>query len=290
MRSLRAFDLLSVCFAFAICSVGSGLPAAPVGGFDPLVKGARSSAKDAPLPINGNFNRTLLPAHRLALEWVNLESDENGLFERESTARLAGEYAFARWFSLFGQVPYTRKMDSEQGVREHLDMVSLGARLGTRLGRSFYPAAALEVGLATGNEDRGIGHKRLGFLEPRIGLLWSPHRFDWFYLATMLRFNSQTNSRLRTTNPDEKFERAWIWEAEAGFYVDDAFAVFVEFQRKSLTEPEERLINTTTVAPGLRFRPAPYFDLAVSVPLSVGSEKEFERGILARLTFYPGFW
>ncbi|MEQ9362703.1 MAG: hypothetical protein RIF32_00585 [Leptospirales bacterium] len=240
--------------------------------------------------MNGNFNRVLMPAHRVGLEWVNLEADEDGLFERTSTARLSGEYAFARWISVFGQLPYTRKTDTEEGVREHLDTVSIGTRLGTRLGRSFYPGAAFEVGFATGNEDRGIGHKRLGFLEPRIGLLWSPYRFDYIYLATTLRYNSQTNSRFRTTSKEEQFERAWFWEAEAGFRLDDSFDVFVEFQRKGLTEPEERTLHTTTVAPGLRFRPAPYFDLALSVPLSVGSEEEFQRGIFVRMTVYPGLW
>ncbi len=231
-----------------------------------------------------------MPADRLALEWVNLETRENEFFERTSTARLAGEYAFARWISIFGQIPYTRKMDSNDGVREHLDIASLGTRLGTRLGRTFYPAAAFEIGFATGNEDRGIGHKRLGFLEPRIGLIWAPHRFDWFYAATALRFNSQTNSRLRTTDPEEKFERAWIWEVEAGFRPDDVLDIFVEFQRKSVNEPEERALNTTVVAPGLRFRPARFFDFAVSVPLSVGSENEFQRGVLVRLTLYPDLW
>lgn len=248
------------------------------------------SKPSAPYPVNGNFNRTLMPAHRLGLEWVNLESDQDGLFERTSTARVSAEYAFARWISFFGQVPYARKMDSEAGVREHLDIVSFGTRLGTRWGRSFYPAAAFEVGFATGNEDRGIGHKRLGFLEPRIGLIWSPVQARFLYLATALRFNSQTNSRLRTTSEEEQFERTWFWEAEAGLRLDDTFDVFVEYQRKGRTQPEERTLHTTTVAPGMRFRPAEFFDLAVSVPLSVGSEEEFERGIFVRMTIYPGFW
>ena len=270
MRRLACTPVLLLCISH------SALFAAP------------SNAREQSLPVQGGLTRILLPEDRLLLDWSTYQSDENGSFERTSTVRAIGEYAFASYASVFASIPYTRRMDPDEGKREHLDTASLGLRLGTRLGRSFYPAAALEIGFATGNQDRGIGHKRLGFMEPRLGFIWAPAGARWFYLATAFRWQSQTNSRFRETET-ERFERTWFWEAETGLRLDD-LDLYFEFQRKGRIRPDDNRLHASTLAPGLRFRPDPAFHISVAVPLSMASEREFERGIIVRATLRPGLW
>ncbi len=233
------------------------------------------------LPPDGAFTQTLLPRHRVRLAGAHFQSEENETFERTTTATLLAEYAYASWGSVYFDVPVTRKDDSIDGDRSHLDNIATGGRFGLRW-RDFYGAAGVEIEWPTGNDARGIGSNRLGRFESRLGLSWSPGPV---YITTAIRGNVQTNSRFRETE-EETFDRAWVWEAEAGL-VFDGFDVFAEFQRKMRFAPKERRLFSTQVAPGLRFKIEDDFALSVAAPVSIASEQEYEHGVSVQATFYP---
>lgn len=246
-----------------------------------VTAGSSLTFAERQLPPDGGFTQTLLPRHRLRLGGAHYRLEENETFERTTTATLLAEYAYASWGSVYLDVPVTRRDDSIDGNRSHLDNIATGGRFGLRW-RDFYGAAGLEIEWPTGNDERGIGDDRLGRVESRLGLSWSPGPV---YVTTAIRGNVQTNNRFRETE-EETFDRAWIWEAEAGLVFDD-FDVFMEFQRSMRFAPKERRLFSTQVAPGLRFKVGDDFHLSVAAPISIASEQEYDHGIVVVATFYP---
>ncbi len=220
------------------------------------------------------------PRTRVALQFNNDELTRHKFFERQQTLQAYGEYAFADFFSVHANLPFTRRWLTDTKRQTRLDNIELGAKLAFRF-QYVMPYFGLGGNLATGDEEQGIGSKELGNVEPFAGVRLGR---GWFFWQIGARYNSQTNKRFRETDVQE-FRRFYLIETALVLsfqYVD----LLLEYQYKNLRQEEERPgLSSSVIGPGINIKPSENFIIGLGGTYALSREREFDYGYQIRLTY-----
>jgi hypothetical protein len=210
---------------------------------------------------------------------------ENGAGEEKDeihTLHLEAEYAFAPWVSLEVHIPYSFIRPEEGGTRHDFGSVEAAvkyaylafAESGLLLG------GGLELGIPTGDDNKGIGSSHTGEVEPFISAGFKFHDLEMVaFLAFGVPYNSKGNDEA-----DWEVE----WDLSLLYRVTPRLEAMVEFEGEHLVGGEEDGVTILNMTPG--FKVAPFenhaFKLGAGVSFPLTRDDEYDvRGVFS--LFYP---
>ncbi|MCB1308759.1 MAG: hypothetical protein KDK30_11290 [Leptospiraceae bacterium] len=226
------------------------------------------------------LNPQLNPRHRAGIGFRNTQLTRHEYFERYQTLYAFGEYAIYESWSVYGQLPYSRKWVTDSDRREHIDNPIIGTRFGYRF-NGWMPAAGLAVEIPAGDEDAGIGSKELGSLEPYLGIRFGS---EWFFISGAVRYNAETNKKFREEE-EQEFARTWKAELAVAFRLGN-WDLMLEYLYRYRTDPEERRFSSGLIAPGVNYRILDNLIIGVTVPYALSRERDLDIGFDARVTYF----
>lgn len=234
-------------------------------------------ARQFPLP-DYIYSRPVIPGTRFGAEYSTYDIEQHKYYKRTQTFRANGEFAFNDYVSIRGDLPWTRKKETNTETRTRFDNMGLGLHLANPNG-NWIPLGGLDFTLATGNEKTGIGSKRVFNIEPFVGI---GYHGDLFSIAAIGRYNSQANKQFKE-DPAKKddFERTWIANLNLGMsftYLD----VLLEYQYRYLYDPDPKRQSFHSIAPGLNVKLS-NFMLGVSIPYALSRERPYDIGAILRI-------
>ncbi len=216
----------------------------------------------------------------IGAEFRNSELHNAEVFHRRQSLSAFAEFQVIPSVSVFGALPYSRDWYTDLVRAEHIDNAPLGVRY-------FFPAkdwalaAGITAVLPTGNDKVRIGSRSLGNAEFYIGAGFHPGALSF---SGTVRYNTQSNRKLMEEIGQE-FERTWLIQASAGVRIGAA-QLTMELDRKMRDDPENRRLNTTTLAPGAGIQIGNVF-IGVAFPHAATREREYDRGFVFKsMMFY----
>ena len=217
------------------------------------------------------------PDTKLRLDY--LYRNEDGA--NRHTGNLEGEYAFAPWVSLEADLPYTFLDPDGSSGRSNLDNVEIALKLATTLvpGRALI-GGGLELGLPTGDDDKGIGSSREIEVAPFLDFGVKNGAME---TVAFVKFAIPTNQP-----PDEAdaVDLEIIYNVAFSHDWSEHLRLLLEFDGSVVAAgtASESILNIT---PGIKVRPVAGipldFGLGVSVPLT--SDKAFDTKVI-----FSGFY
>lgn len=225
---------------------------------------------ESPLPEN---------EARLQFQFDNLAGDGGQSISLIGTV----EFAPVRWFSVEASLPLTH-VDPEAGSSE----TRVGdAGLGFKFASFAYEeqgillSAGLELGLPTGNEERGIGSDHVVELEPWIGLGLKCEHLEWIVrIGAGFPLNQ---------NGDREADVEIEWSTSLLFHiVEDRFAALIELDGLSIFGEAEDGFNNVSVTPGVRVFPFenPDVSLGFGIRLPLTNDRESHAQGIFTLYFH----
>ena len=219
---------------------------------------------ESPLPEN---------EARIAFSYAALPEDEGDEF----TLTASVEFAPWDWFSIEVSLPLTHLDPTGAPSQTHLGNAAIGLKFATfaleDLGLLL--AAGVEVGLPTGDEERGIGNDHVIELEPWLGVGLKRGRFEWIArIGAGFPLN---------TNGDPEADAELHWSTSILFHViDDTIAVLVELDGLHVFGGEEDGYDGIAVTPCVRFAPfhTPDFTFGIGVRLPVGNDRDADVQVI----------
>ncbi|MCE9599407.1 MAG: hypothetical protein K8S54_15690 [Spirochaetia bacterium] len=236
-----------------------------------------AQARSFPLP-DYIYSKPVLPGTRFGVEYSTYELERHKYYKRTQTVRANGEFAFNDYVSIRGDLPWTRKKETNTETHTRFDNMGLGVHLANPDG-NWIPLGGLDFTLATGNDKVGIGSKRIFNVEPFVGV---GYHGDMFSIAAIGRYNSQANRNFKedATKKDD-FERAWVANLNLGLsftYLD----LLLEYQYKYLYDPDPKHQSFHSIAPGINIKLS-NFMLGFAVPYAMSKDRPYDIGAIVRI-------
>lgn len=226
---------------------------------------------ESPLPEN---------EARLEFQFDNLAGDGGDSISLIGTV----EFAPVRWFSVEASLPLTH-LDPEAGSSEtRLGDVGLGFKFASFAfeEQGILLSAGLELGLPTGNEERGIGNDHVVELEPWVGLGLKCERLEWIArIGAGFPLNQ---------NGDREADVEIEWSTSLLFHiVEGRFAALIELDGLSIFGEAEDGFNNISVTPGVRVFPFENPDVSLGVGIRLPLTNDRESHVQGIFTLYFHF-
>jgi hypothetical protein len=209
---------------------------------------AKHSHSDAMHFLHPLVTESPLPENeaRLGFSYSNLPGDEG----HEFAITGAFEWAPVRWFSLEVTAPLVFLDPDDDASQNRLGDVGIGFKFATFAfeEHGVLLSAGLEIGIPTGNNEKGIGTDNVIELEPWVGMGLKFDRFEWL---TRVGVGIPTNQ-----NGDREADAELEWATSLLYHIaEDKLAVLVELDGVSVFGEEEDGYNSLSITPGVRVFP-----------------------------------
>lgn len=251
-------------------------PVAADGPMDPPGASARVPYFSPPLIAKSPSPDTKV---RLDYFYENLAHGEGN----RHTVRFEGEYAFAPWLSFETNVPYVF-LDPEEGSRaDRLDNIDVALKYANFAfkAQNCVVGGGLELGLPTGNEERGIGSDHEVEIEPFLDVgCW----VDRWEVIGFVSFGIPANR-----NGDDEADWELGWNLAAIYPVLPTVQVVLEVDGEhGFGGGEATQTDVVNATPGIKVRPCAACDLWVGmgVRLPVTEEKEIHAMPIVSLFYH----
>ena len=189
-----------------------------------------------------------LPENEARLEFTHASlTDGEG---HESTLTGTLELAPVRWFSVELAAPFTHLDPEEGGSETRLGNISTGFKFANFAFEEYgvLLAGGLELGLPTGNEERGIGNDHVLEFEPWTGI---GYKHDHHELIARVGVGIPTN---QGSDPEADVEIEWgvSWLYHL---IEHRLATLLEVDGTNIIGKEEDGYNSVAITPGVRIHP-----------------------------------
>lgn len=195
------------------------------------------------------------------------------------TFNLEAEYAFQPWLSLEIDAPYTRLDPRDGKATDHFDVAEVALKYAnfTFADRGLLLGGGIELGLPSGDEERGIGSDHVVEIAPYVDAGYRRGRFE---LVSFLKFAIPTNQQ----GPEhDEVDLEVEYNAALLYHATERLELILELDGSTVAagEENESILNLT---PGVKFCPLAdrrlQVGLGASLPLT--RQHEFEvRTILS---------
>lgn len=222
-----------------------------------------------------------LPENEARLEFSYTNVSDGGGDEFTLTGTV--EFAPVRWFSIEASAPFTH-VDPDMGSSEtRLGDVSVGFKFACFEfeEHGVLLAAGVELGLPTGNEERGIGNDHVLEIEPWVGFGVKRERFEWI---ARVGVGLPTNQ-----NGDKEADAELEWGTSFLFHIiDGKLAALVEIDGLDIYGEEEDGYDSVSITPGVRIYPFdnPDVSLGMGVRLPVTTDRDSHAQGIFTLFFH----
>ncbi len=213
------------------------------------------------------------PDNKVRVDYVfrNLTEDE----EESHTLQLGGEYAFAEWLSVEAEVPYTF-LEREGGTDpDRLGNTSVALKYANfALAESgLLLGGGLELGLPTGNEEKGIGSDHEVEIAPVLDFGYKRGRFE---AVGFLELGIPANR-----NGEDEADHEIGWDLSFLYHLHPRVAALLEVGGEEFFDGEREDFASVGIAPGIKVQPfkdLPSFKVGVSTrfPLTDDRERGFQ--------------
>lgn len=183
----------------------------------------------------------------------------------------SAEFKLARWVSIEASAPITH-LDPDMGSSDtRLGDASVGIKFASFAFEDdgILLAAGLEVGLPTGNEEKGIGNDHVVEFEPWVGFGYKRDRFEWI---GRIGVGLPTNQ-----NGDKEADAELEWGTSFVYHViEGRLAALLEIDGLDIYGEEEDGYDSVSITPGVRFYPFddPDVSFGVGVRLPVTTDRD----------------
>lgn len=181
----------------------------------------------------------------------------------EHTARFEGEYAFFPWLSAEVDAPYTYIDSDVDGHRSNLDTVSVAVKYAnfTFAQHGVLVGGGIELGLPTGDDDKGIGSDHELEVAPYIDAGWKVGPFE---LVGFLEFGIPVN---QPADEKDEVDLELGYNVSLLYHVTPRIEAIIELNGGSvaLGEENEAVLN---LSPGVKVQPWPNLPLQIGVGVS----------------------
>ena len=225
---------------------------------------------ESPLPEN---------EARLEFSFANLAGGEGEEFTLTGTV----EVAPVRWFSVEFSAPLTHLNPEVDSSETRLGDLGLGFKLACFAfeEHGILLSVGLELGLPTGNEERGIGNDHVLEIEPWVGIGYKRGRFEWIARVGVGFPTNQNGER----EADAELE----WATSFLFHIiDHRLAALVEIDGLRVFGEEEDGFDSVAITPGIRFFPFdnPDLGMGVGVRLPLTDDRDSHVQTLVTMFFH----
>lgn len=266
--------LLAITCQIAIAEVGHDHPkhhdphahhshADPLHFLHPLVT-------ESPLPEN---------EARLEFSFANLAGGEGEEFTLTTTVGIAP----VRWFGIEFSAPLTHLNPDAGSSETRLGDLGVGFKFACFAfeEHGLLLSVGLELGLPTGNEERGIGNDHVLELEPWVGIGYKRDRFEWIARIGVGFPTNQNGER----EADSELEWATSFLLHL---IDHRLAALIEIDGLRVFGEEEDGFDSIAITPGIRFFPFdnPDIGLGIGVRLPLTNDRDSHVQMLLTLFFH----
>lgn len=217
---------------------------------------------------------------RLGAQLSNLPGGDGEEFEFSASIELAP----VDWFSVEVSVPFSFLNPDAGDDQARLGNVRIGAKFATfaLADDGILLAAGVELGLPTGNEDRGIGNDHVVEVEPWIG---AGFQFDQAELIVGLGAGFPTNQ-----NGDREADVEMEWGVSFLYpVVEEKIAFLLELDGVSIFGEEEDGYNSVSITPGLRIFPFGHQDMSLGLGVRMPLTDDRDSHVQGIFTIYLHF-
>lgn len=222
------------------------------------------------------------PDTKLRLDYGFKDLGEGGEISSQNGTRLEAEYALHPSFSIELDVPYWWQSTPAAATESSFDNLSIGLKFANF---AFAPSGLLlgygiEVGLPTGDSEKGIGSDHLVELVPFLDIGYKRSRLE---LVSFLEFAIPTNQR-----EDEEIETELEYTFSSLYHFGDRLQGLVELDGVTGLSGEEAGATVLNVSPGIKYRflPSRRLALGVSAGLPVTDHRDFDVRVLASIFYH----
>lgn len=205
----------------------------------------------------------------------------DGTFSQNGT-RLEAEYAFHPSFSIELDVPYWWQSTTSTATESSFDNLSIGLKLANF---AFAESGLLlgygvEVGLPTGDSEKGIGSDHIVELVPFLDIGYKRSRLE---LVSFAEFAIPTNQ-----SEDEQVETELEYSFSSLYHFGDRLQGLVEFDGVTGLSGEEAGTTVFNVSPGVKylFLRNRMLAFGVSAGLPLTDHREFDVRVLASVFYH----
>lgn len=225
------------------------------------------------------------PDSKIRLDFDSLDLTGDGESGTERGVRLEAEYAFFPSFSIELDVPYVSLGPEGEPSTSGLDNISVGFKFANFAfaDRGVLLGYGLELGLPTGDDEKGIGSSNLLEIAPFLAVGYKRRALE---LVSFLEFGIPTNQ-------DEA--KGQEVETELGFNLSALYHFSPRWQglleldgEEVLSGEEEEGHSVLNLTPGVKFRPVAGNSLLLGVGLSfpLSHEEEFDTRIVGSAFYH----
>lgn len=199
--------------------------------------------------------------------------EEDDVYQRTRQISLVGEWAFVPWFSLYLKVPYADLVRTDRAKVDYWEHIRLGLKFEGGW-QKFGFVGGLYGDLSRGHNKVGDVAHDIGYLEPYAGMYLD---LDIFYMTGAVRWNTETNPKLREED-DQEFRRRWFYDLSLGLRLRPV-TLSVDLRYHNRYDPDDQIKKYLEIAPGLDWHIGSGFHLGVAGIFYTASESK-NRGAL----------
>lgn len=217
------------------------------------------------------------PDTKIRIDYAFVKLDD----ATKNTFLFEGEYAFHRSFSIEAGVPFAT-LDPGEGSR----MSNFGnAEVGFKFAnfafedRGLLLGYGIELGLPTGNDDKGIGSDHVFEFEPFLNIGYKREGIEVVSFAT---FGIPTNQE-----DEEEVETEFSYNLASLYHVNPRLQLLMELDGEAVLSGDEAGQSEWHLTPGLKVAPANsdlFIGFGVRIPLS--GNRELDAQALMSLFYH----
>ncbi len=278
MTELNRCASISLCVYFLAFGAVHGVAESPGGSGD---EHAGHSHTDPLHFLHPMITESPLPENEARLEFrhANLLGDEGDEFTLTGTVELAP----VRWFSVELSAPITHLVPDMGSTATRLGNVGVGVKFASFALEEcgILLSSGVELGLPTGNEERGIGNDHVLEVEPWFGFGFKRDRFEWI---TRVGLGIPTNQ-----NDEKEADVELEWASSVLYHIDEKVAALVEIDGLSVFGEEEDGFGSVSVTPGVRIYPFENRDVSLGLGVRLPVTDDRDSHIQAIFTLFFHF-
>ena len=278
MTELSRCASISLCVCFLVLGAAHAVAESPNGPGD---EHAGHSHTDPLHFLHPLITESPLPENEARLEFrhASLLGDEGDEFTLTGTVEIAP----VRWFSLELSAPITHLVPDTGSTETRLGNVGIGAKFATFALEEcgVLLSFGVELGLPTGNEERGIGNDHVLEVEPWFGLGFKLDRFEW---VARVGLGVPMNQ-----NGEKEADVELEWATSFLYHVDDKFAALVEIDGLSVFGEEEDGFGGVSITPGVRIYPFENRDVSLGLGVRLPLTDDRDSHVQAVFTLFFHF-
>ena len=177
------------------------------------------------------------------------ENDAGEEKDEVHTLHLETEYAFAPWVSLEVDTPYTFISSEEGGTRHGFGNIEVAVKFASLAfaESGLLLGGGLELGIPTGNDNKGIGSSHTGEVAPFID---AGFKYRDLETVAFLAFGVPYN-----TNGDDEADWEVKWDLSLLYHVTPRLEAMVELDGEHVVGGEEDGVTILNITPGFKVAP-----------------------------------